>query len=115
MSGELETDASLYPLATDIVGKIPVYSGEKILSTILSGGDREAIMDELHQCLFSGPGVLIIKHLMDPELCKRAHEFMQKVTPGIESSTHKRTARFGEKQAVQSPEDYAGYYSNPIL
>ncbi|ORX36098.1 hypothetical protein BD324DRAFT_630156 [Kockovaella imperatae] len=113
---ELKTDASHYPHAKDIVGNIPVYSGPELLNLIYAGdSSREEIMDELHQCLFTGPGVLIIKEMMEPEMCVRAHEFMKTITPGIETSTHKRTPRFGEKQAKAKPEDYAGYYSNPIL
>ena len=72
-------------------------------------------MDEFHRCIL-GPGLFVIKHGMDPELCEKALEFLKKATaPQMETKDLVGRTRFQEKHALQEPDTYAEYYSNPLL
>ena len=72
-------------------------------------------MQELQRALFHGPGVFVIKNMIDQDICERAHKFMLSVTPALEHAKKAGTSRFEEKLALADPKLYAAYYSNPIL
>jgi hypothetical protein len=73
-------------------------------------------MDEFYQCLLHGPGVFAIKGLMPRAIAERADEVAQKVTPDeFRSRPQCRLFGFGEKHVCEDPENYAEYYSNPLM
>ena len=114
-AGSQKTDPASYPNAKEIVAKIPVYSGKQLLPQILASEEmRQDIMDEFHRGIL-GPGVIIVKGMMDPDLCRRVNDISASLTPALKTSHHARTPKFTEQHALIDPESFAEYYSNPLM
>ena len=72
-------------------------------------------MDEFHRCIL-GPGLFVIKHGMEPEIAQKALDVLKKVKGSeLETKDLVGCTRFQEKHALEEPDTYAEYYSNPLL
>ena len=71
-------------------------------------------MNEFHRAIL-GPGVFVIRHLMDSDLCRRVNALAAALTPGLKTSAHERTPKFTEKHALLDADSFAEFYSNPLL
>ena len=119
------TTANQCPLANVIESNIPIYNLD-----VLSYDDANstnALQDEWHQVLLSGPGVIIFKHVYsDKTLLNRINNtfaaiIRSEVSCGnsggdhFSSGTNSRIWNSFQKHGLQSPETFVAYYSNPWL
>ncbi|WVQ91957.1 hypothetical protein IAS59_005765 [Cryptococcus gattii] len=75
------TEHSDYPLSNEIAHNAVVYSGDRLRHLIASGNQsRDDIMAEIHRCLATGPGVLVIrKFVIDLDLIQRTNGVLNKI------------------------------------
>jgi len=92
----------------------------KNLTDLVRGSpeERDTVLVEVHQALSIGPGVLVVKGLLDAETVDRAAE----VVSALEEQEQKpknqwsdRTFAFSQKHAVHDPASYADYYGSDLL
>ncbi|XAO27511.1 hypothetical protein I312_106367 [Cryptococcus bacillisporus CA1280] len=94
-----------YPLSNEIAHNAVVYSGDRLRHLIASGNQsRDDIMAEIHRCLATGPGVLVIrKFVKDLDLIQRTNEAW--LGPGYQLTAQVNVVRPGGK-AQQPHRDY---------
>ncbi|KAL0243720.1 hypothetical protein I308_105691 [Cryptococcus tetragattii IND107] len=99
------TEHSDYPLSSEIAHNAVVYSGDRLRHLIASGNQsRDDIMAEIHRCLATGPGVLVIrKFVKDLDLIQRTNEAW--LGPGYQLTAQVNVVRPGGK-AQQPHRDY---------
>lgn len=76
------------------------------------------MLGEIHQALSVGPGVLVVKGLVDKETIEDAVgvlKVLQKQERKVGWQGSDRAFAFTEKHASQDPTSYAKYYGNDLL
>ncbi|WVO24628.1 uncharacterized protein IAS62_005996 [Cryptococcus decagattii] len=70
-----------YPLSNEIAHNAVVYSGDRLRHLIASGNQsRDDIMAEIHRCLATGPGVLVIREFVkNLDLIQRTNGVLNKI------------------------------------
>lgn len=120
-AGERDVGSAAFPLADDIQTRIPIYSASKLLPLIRgSHQQRDQVLDEVHRALSVGPGVLVIRDLLDKSTVDRAvviTEYLeQREAKAVnQSGASDRVFAWTEKVAVFDPEAYADYFGNDLL
>ena len=118
-SGDTQTDASAYPLATEIVQQIAVYDADQLRERVrTSEAGKSEVQEELHQALLTGPGVFVMRNLVPKSVIDSAEAVTEQVNPksnGPKGNNSRRTFAYSEKHAKHDPESYADYYGNDIL
>lgn len=112
-----------YPLASSVTSSIPVYD----LSTRSQDeAQLEALQNEWHHILLSGPGVLVLKNLIkDQNLIQKVNTIFDDII-SAEALTSKgdhfaptgnnsRIWNSFQKHAMRDPASFLSYYSNPWL
>lgn len=115
-----------YPLASDIQKNIPIYD-----CTILdqsNGSSLESFQDELYHILTSGPGVVVLKKfftdLTKIDTANQAYDAIIKHELEVNGQKGDHFASAGKnsriwnsfsKHALQSPENFVQYFSNPLF
>ncbi|NNE96584.1 MAG: phytanoyl-CoA dioxygenase [Acidimicrobiales bacterium] len=96
-------------------------------SDLTESGTAQANMDEISDCLMEGPGVIVIKGAVAPDVVDAATEvFWQLIDEqrqmGVGAGDHFAKAGANdrvwnalEKMAVHSPEVFVDYYANPSI
>ncbi|WWC61258.1 uncharacterized protein I303_103839 [Kwoniella dejecticola CBS 10117] len=136
-----ETSPADYPLAAEIQRKAVIYSGDVIRQIIRGTNESstsdlagqtgiERLMDELHRCLSSGPGVFVIQGCVkDLKVIDRANKAFRAIIEaeneaagGQIKGDHFAAAGHNEriwnsfqKHAETDPESFVEYYSNDVL
>lgn len=75
-------------------------------------------MDELHRVWAVGPGVLVVKGLVERSVVDQVTgvaNAIQKKEPKKASPGSTRIFAFSQKHALESPESFAEYYGNDLL
>ncbi|TIB90095.1 PhyH-domain-containing protein [Wallemia mellicola] len=111
------------PRAREIIKQVPIYHKNDI-----SLKDADGIMEEWHNILQSGPGVFVVKNLVDDhDVVDRAHSAAEAIIEAEKIKYANRGDHFAaggkndriwnyfQKHAVQDPASFADYYDNPIL
>ncbi|MGV9801297.1 phytanoyl-CoA dioxygenase family protein [Mycobacterium sp. NPDC003449] len=116
------TDASDYPLATEIRQNVPVYSASAV-----AGADRRALQSELIAALGDGPGVVVFAEAFGADVVDRAGAAFTALIEAQHADGAAAGDHFGkagandriwnaaQKLAVHSPDVYAEYYANDTL
>lgn len=124
---EQQTQASHYPLASDIVKNIPIYQGKHL--RLFCGNDAQSLAckTELLQALKDGPGVIVIKEAYSnlAYLDAMSQVFDQLLIEERESNlggdhfakagSNSRIWNAFEKSALKQADTFMHYYKNPIL
>jgi len=117
--GSQQIEAADYPLASEIQKNIPIYSARALTEVVRGSPDeRETVMVELHQALSVGPGVFVVKGLLDKSTVDKAVEIvseLEKQEQKAPSEWSDRTFAFGQKHALHDPISYAEYYGSDLL
>ncbi|ADV24496.1 phytanoyl-CoA dioxygenase [Cryptococcus gattii E566] len=121
------TEHSDYPLSNEIAHNAVVYSGDRLRHLIASGNQsRDDIMAEIHRCLATGPGVLVIrKFVIDLDLIQRTNGVLNKIIESerdgakgdhfATAGNNDRIWNSFQKHAVADPRSFVEYYSNVLL
>lgn len=115
-----------YPLASDIQKNIPIYD-----CTAISLNDENSLnsfQDEIYHILTSGPGVVVLKKFFtDLDIVNSANEAYeaiikrelevngQKGDHFASAGKNSRIWNSFSKHALQSPENFVEYFSNPLF
>ena len=104
-----------------------IFDGNRLRSA-LAFGDKDSALDQLYRCLSVGPGVLVIKKLVeDPTVIDRANVALEQIIEQEKSSTRIRGDHFApggsndriwnsfQKHAEIDPSSFAEYYANDLL
>ncbi|KUJ19525.1 phytanoyl-CoA dioxygenase family protein [Mollisia scopiformis] len=114
-----------YPLSDSIVTNIPVYDLSKY--NISETSIASSLQDEWFEILRSGPGVLVLKNFeTDSSLLHRINEVFDEIISKEEGASSKgdhfaaagknsRIWNSFQKHALQDPDSFVEYYSNPWL
>ncbi|TKA71730.1 hypothetical protein B0A55_08532 [Friedmanniomyces simplex] len=120
-----ETLRETYPLASRIEKNTPIYDCASFDLTDVSATDK--LQDELYHNLTSGPGVYILKHFfLDPSIIDATNQAFEEIiayehqasggAKGDHFAPGNANARIWNafsKHALQDPESYVQYFSNP--
>jgi len=118
-SGSQQIDAADYPLASDVKQNIPIYSAQALTELVRgTSHERETVLVEIHQALSVGPGVLVVKGLLDRETVDQTAEVvsaLEKQEQKAKGEWSDRTFAFSQKHALHDPTSYAEYYGSDLL
>ncbi|WWD10288.1 hypothetical protein V865_008423 [Kwoniella europaea PYCC6329] len=121
------TDPSDYPISIGISKNVVMYSGDVLREkSRQSHQSREDVMDELHRCLGTGPGVFVVKGFeRDLEVIERTNEVFKNIIEREKehakgdhfaaAGTNDRIWNSFQKHAVEDPRSFVAYYSNELL
>lgn len=123
----MSVDLSQYPLADSAEKNVVVYKGSRLRAALASDNKAE-LMDELYRCLSSGPGVFVIKELVeDLRVIDRANVALERVIEDERAGTGVRGDHFApggsndriwnsfQKHAEADPASFAEYYASDLL
>jgi ectoine hydroxylase-related dioxygenase (phytanoyl-CoA dioxygenase family) len=123
-----QTDSADYPLASDIVQNVVVYSAADVASSASTPGGRRLAQVEIVKALTDGPGIVVFQGAYgDLDVVDRAtaafHELIeQQKASGTAAGDHfakpgsnDRVWNALEKLAVHDPETFADYYASDVL
>lgn len=125
--GGQAAEHSDYPLSNEIAHNAVVYSGDRLRHLIASGNQsRDDIMAEIHRCLATGPGVLVIREFVkDLDLIQRTNGVLNKIIESerdgakgdhfATAGNNDRIWNSFQKHAVADPRSFVEYYSNVLL
>ena len=119
------TKQSDYPLSSSVEKNIPIYDLSKY--QVADTKATSSLQDEWNHVLLSGPGVLVLKNFhTDASLLNHVNEVFDKII-SAESESSSRGDHFAaagtnsriwnsfQKHALQDPDSFVKYYSNPWL
>ena len=121
---EVETDVRDHPAADEVVQGVLVY-GERL--TELAATDRRGVQADLARALADGPGVIVVRGALDPEVVDRATAAFEELieqqkAAGATTGDHfaapganDRVWGALDKLGVAFPEVFADYYDNDVL
>ncbi|WVW83251.1 hypothetical protein I302_105270 [Kwoniella bestiolae CBS 10118] len=121
------TDPSDYPLSIGISKNVVVYSGDDLRQKSRANNQsRGDVMDELHRCLGSGPGVFIVKGFeRNMDVIERTNQVFKTIIEREKehakgdhfaaAGTNDRIWNSFQKHAVEDPESFVKYYANDLL
>lgn len=115
-----------YPLASAIPKNVPIYNLPRFSS--LDDAQCAALQDEWYHILLSGPGVFVTKNLFtDTSIIDKATEALYSIIKKEREAGGARGDHFAgagandriwnsfSKHALQDPDSFIRYYSNPYL
>ena len=116
------TDSSQYPMANQVEQGVLLYDADTL------AGDPETAKAELYSALLSGPGIFVVRNLIqDHEIIDRASEIFEQIIEREKSAGGGQGDHFAkpgandriwnsfEKHCLADPENFAAYYSNDVL
>lgn len=106
-----------------VVQSIPFYKNKEINPSLNPQilNNLGELKEEINYVLVNGPGILIIKNLIDKNLVNYSNLVIdnitnkQKPTKNDHFSNNLRIWNFYEKFSIQSPTTFIHYHKNPIL
>lgn len=119
-----QTDLADYPHARRVEGNAVWYDMADLAPIVGDTAGRQAVMSEMARVFESGPGILVIKHAVDPEAVDRATTAFHRIIDHEKASglgTGDHFAKVGandrvwnalEKLAVEAPEVFVDYYGS---
>jgi ectoine hydroxylase-related dioxygenase (phytanoyl-CoA dioxygenase family) len=120
------TDSKTYPLATSVTSNIPIYNLNP--HSPASPDHLNALQDEWHHILLSGPGVFILRNFLpDTSLLESVNAIFDEIIASEASTTTKKGDHFAsagsnsriwnsfQKHALRDPSSFVRYYCNPYL
>lgn len=119
------TAKSTYPLARRVEKNIPIYDCDDF--DLKNGMEKiNRLQDELYHNLTSGPGVYVLKHFFsDPAIIEDANAAFAAIIQSELEQTGEKGDHFApesansriwnsfSKHALQDPESFTAYFSNP--
>lgn len=121
------TDASDYPLATEVRSGVLVYSAATVNAAAATDTDRRALQAELNRALADGPGVVVFEDAFAHDVVDRASAAFtaliaaQRAEGGVagdhfgKTGANDRIWNAAQKLALHAPEVFAGYYATDAL
>lgn len=98
------------------------------MRSALASGDKDKALDELYRCLSSGPGVFVIKQLVEyPDVIDRANVALDYIIEEEKRGSGIRGDHFApggsndriwnsfQKHAEVDPASFVEYYANDLL
>lgn len=122
---EQDTRAEDFPHCSEVSHKVLIYQASTLLEAL--DGDPRPLLSELHRAFRHGPGVLVVKQAFtDGALVDRHSEVFNRIltdeAQGGSGGDHFAKAGANgriwnslQKAAIQAPESFIEYYSNPLL
>jgi ectoine hydroxylase-related dioxygenase (phytanoyl-CoA dioxygenase family) len=122
-----ETEPASCPRAERIAKKVPIYAAATIRNGLGSAADRRSILAELNTVLANGPGVVVIRDMIDPNVVERATAVYWSVIDEEESAgrgggdhyakpgTNSRVWNSFQKLAERDPDVFSAYFGNAVL
>lgn len=122
---EQDTRAADFPHCREVRHKVLIYQASTLLDAL--AGDPRPLLSELHRAFRHGPGVLVVKQAFtDGALVDRHSEVFNRIladeAQGGNGGDHFAKAGANgriwnslQKAAIQAPESFIEYYSNPLL
>lgn len=123
------TDKSTYPLASNIVQNVPVYTISDLDPT--DTPTTSTLQDEWHHILHTGPGIFVLKHMYSPsrygDTLESTNAAFRRIIARERQSGPSKGDHFAGsgkndriwnsfgKHAVEDPASFVDYYSNPWL
>lgn len=123
---EQETDPAAYPHAEEIVHGVLIY-GDRLVAAAADPSRRRQVQAELAHALLEGPGIVVFRGAVDPEVVDRASAAFTRLIEQEKDSGAARGDHFAkpgandrvwgalDKLAVADPEVFADYYANDTL
>lgn len=122
------TDPATYPLAASIQNNIPIYDASGPAPTD-DATTASRLQDEWHHILASGPGAFVLKGMYSPAVVDAATAAFDRIIAREreQASTSNKGDHFAAggandriwnsfgKHALEDPESFVTYYSNPWL
>ncbi len=116
-----QTDASDYPLASEIIQNTVIYQGETFRSA-----DPRALMSEINRAFDQGPGIIAIKGaLPDHEVINATTALFEQMiedergTGGgdhfAKPGANDRVWNAAQKHCLADPQNFAAYFANPAI
>lgn len=122
----IESATIHYPLAKEIINKVPVYDLSRLSS--YSADQLSALQDEWYHILLHGPGVFATKHMYtDLGLIDKVNDVYSSIIKQEEQKAGKKGDHFAtsgsnsriwnsfSKHCLADPSTFLKYYSNPWL
>lgn len=122
---EQETRVEDYPHCSEVRGKVLIYQASTLHQVL--AGDPRPLMSELHRAFRHGPGVVVVRGAFtDAALVDRHSAVFNRILEdeAAHGSGGDHFAKAGangriwnslQKAAIQAPESFVEYYSNPLL
>ncbi len=116
-----------WPTAREIQKGIPIYAAADVSAAARSAPDRQRLLGEWATLFADGPGVLVIKDAIHPNVVEKATEvFDQLITEERESGlgagdhfakpgANDRVWNSAEKHCLADPENFARYYATDAI
>lgn len=116
-----------YSLAERLSAGVPVYDGRRALELGARVDTRASLLDEWHQGLLEGPGVLVIEGMFaDTRVIDDASEAFFAIIESERAAGAKgdhfapagsndRIWNAFQKHGLTAPENFLAYYANPLL
>ena len=114
-----------YPHAARVESNVVIYEGEVLIRGLSDDEVEQAIKEEIHHCLSTGPGVLVIKGMFaDASVIDECTAVFKKIIDeekrrGLGKGDHfgnnERIWNSFQKMCLVAPEVFIRYYSNPLI
>ncbi|GAA2028786.1 phytanoyl-CoA dioxygenase family protein [Pseudokineococcus marinus] len=123
---EVETDLGAYPYADDVEQGVLVY-GPRLAEHVGTPEGRRDVQAELARALSEGPGIVVLRGAVPPDVVDRATEVFTAMiadqhAAGVAGGDHfakpganDRVWGAADKLAVRDPEVFADYYASDAL
>jgi len=122
---EVDTALTDYPTALAVIENVVVYTTAGLTEGLRA--DRRSVLGELQRCLHDGPGVLVIRNVIEPAVLDRASSLFEGLIEEQMNSSRSAGDHFAkpgandriwnslEKHCLADPEGFADYFANPVV
>lgn len=113
-----------YPFCSEVVQNVLIYDAEKLELDKCSAETRRLIMSEFIKAFKSGPGIIVVRGMIDRETSERANQCFLELLQAEKEAGKAVGDHFGsnsrlwnslEKMAVHDPKLFIKYYSNEVI
>ncbi len=124
---EQDTDPAAYPHAEEIAHGVLIYGDRLVAAAADADPTRRKVQAELAHALLEGPGIVVFRGAVEPEVVDRASAAFTRLIEQEKDSGAARGDHFAkpgandrvwgalDKLAVADPEVFADYYANDTL
>lgn len=120
-----QTRIEAYPNAASLANNVVVYDGQYLEARVRKNGFETTLLSELHSCLATGPGVLVIRNAYaDRGVIDEVTEVFFRIIATEKMEARVAADHFGEneriwnalqKVCVAAPDLFIPYYGNLLL